>query len=296
MGEKQYNNVHFSNASDTLYCKSSVYIMGANHGQFNTRWGRYDGVSGTNGFLNTANFLKPEEQQLIAKVYIRAFLDSTLLGGCDYTDLLKNNMSYIETLPKTVYITNYMDSDFVRYCSFDENADIVHGDMENAIISCQGMDTWKERRDVYGANKDGENYVLDCAWEADSEPRIEVSVSATDMSAGDITFRMADMREDNEDEITALHYTVELYDAEGNVVTAENPQLVYPSLAVQLYKQDVILDSYEYKHQMQTVSLKADMFESDTEFDFTSVHKICVVFDGSRAGEIIMDDVGFARR
>lgn len=294
MGEKQYNNVHFSKTGGTSYCKASVYMMGANHGQFNTRWGRYDGAAGTNGFLNTANFLEAEEQQRIAKAYIRTFLDATLLGGSDYTDLLRDNAKYTETLPKTVYITNYMDSDFVRYCSFDENADIVHGDTENVVISCQGMDTWKERTDVYGANEDGENHVLNCTWEADSEPRIEISIPAADMSAGEITFRIADMREDTADEPTAMHYTVELYDAEGNVVRAENPQLVYPSLAVQLYKQDVFFGSYEYKHQMQTVSLKADMFPPDTAFDFKSVHKICVGFDGSTKGEIIMDDVGFA--
>ncbi|MCM1273448.1 MAG: hypothetical protein NC225_06690 [Clostridium sp.] len=294
MGEKQYNNVHFSDADDTLYCKASVYIMGANHGQFNTRWGRYDGMAGTNGFLNTAHFLKAEEQQLIAKAYIRAFLDTTLLGDCDYSDLLKDNVNYTKVLPKTVYITNYMDSGFVRYCSFDEDADIAHGDAEDVVISCQGMETWKERTDVYGADTDKENHVLDCTWEADSEPRIEISIPATDMSAGDITFRIADMREDIADEITALDYAVELCDAKGNVIKAENPQLVYPSLAIQLYKQDVIFGSYEYKHQMQTVSLKMDMFPSVSAFDFTSVRKICIVFDGSRAGEIIMDDVGFA--
>ncbi|MCM1180100.1 MAG: hypothetical protein NC347_07580 [Clostridium sp.] len=294
MGEKQYNNIHFSHADDTLYRKASVYIMGANHGQFNTKWGRYDGDAGTNGFLNTANFLEADGQQQIAKVYIRAFLDETLLDGCDYSDLLRDNTRYTEALPKTVYITNYMDSDFVRYCSFDENADIAHGDMEDVTISCPGMATWKERTDVYGTNKGGENHVLNCTWEKDSEPRIEINIPATDMSAGEITFRMADMREDIADEITALHYTVELYDEAGNMIRAENPQLVYPSLAVQLYKQDVLFGSYEYKHQMQTVSLKADMFPADTAFDFTSVHKICVVFDGSGNGEVIMDDVGFA--
>lgn len=103
------------------------------------------------------------------------------------------------------------------------------------------------------------------------------------------------MREDIADETMALQYTVELYDTEGNIVKAENPQLIYPSLAIQLYKQDVIFGSYEYKHQMQTVFVGADMFPTDTAFDFTSIQKICIAFDGSRASEIIFDDVGFSK-
>ncbi|MCM1268106.1 MAG: hypothetical protein NC302_09385 [Bacteroidales bacterium] len=292
-GEKQYHNVRFSKENDTLYRKASVCIMGANHGQFNTKWGRYDGVPGTNGFLHTAHFLEAEEQQMIAKGYIRAFLDTTLLGDCAHAGLLKGDGTAMEALPQTVYITNYTDSDFVSFCSFEDDADITQGDAAEITVRCRGMKTWKERADIYGSGMEGENHVLNCTWTADAEPRVEIDIPETDLSAGGIAFRLADMREDTAEEIEALHYTVELYDAAGNAVTAKDPQLVYPSLAVQLYKQDVLFGSYEYKHQMQTVSLGKDAFPGDAEFDFTSVCKICVAFDGSGAGEIIMDDVGF---
>lgn len=290
MGEKQYNNIYFSENSEETYLKSSVYIMGANHGQFNTTWGQYDGVPGTNGFLNTNNFLEDTEQQLIAKAYIRTFLDRTLLNQNEFDTLLSDNKEYRNYLPRTVYITNYMDSNFKRYCSFDEDTDIIHGVTEDVVIHCYGMNEWKERTDVYGNGTDGENYVLECTWEETVNPSIEILFPITDLSAGCLTFRIADMREDTADGISALDYIVELHDVHGNMVSVTNPKTVYPTLAVQLYKQDVFFDSYEYKHQMQTVQIDAEMFKNEA-FDYSAVNKMVIIMDEGENGQIILDDV-----
>lgn len=295
MGEKQYNNVYFTENSEEKYLKSYVYIMGANHGQFNTTWGQYDGIPGTNGFLNTNNLLEDTEQQLIAKAYIRTFLDKTLLNLKDYETLLLDNKEYMNYLPKTVYITNYMNSDFERYCSFEEDTDIMHGVTEDVVIRCYGMDEWKERMDVYGSGADGENYVLDCTWEETVRPSIEITFPLTDLSSGSLSFRIADMREDTADEISELDYIVELYDVHGNMVSVTNPKTVYPALAVQLYKQDIIFNNYEYKHQMQTVQIDAEMF-NDEGFDYTSVNRMVIIIEESESGQIILDDVGLQNR
>ena len=295
MGEKQYNNVYFTGDTEEKYLKSYVYIMGANHGQFNTTWGQYDGVPGTNGFLNTNNFLEDTEQQLIAKAYIRTFLDKTLLKQNDYASLLADNKKYVGYLPQTVYITNYMDSDFVRYCSFEEDTDIVHGVTEEVVLHCYGMDEWKERMDVYGNGTDGENYVLDCTWKETTRPSIEIVLPITDLSTGSLSFRIADMREDTAEDISELDYTVELYDIHGNMVNVTNPKTVYPALAVQLYKQDVFFNCYEYKHQMQNVQIEAEMFDVEDGFDYTSVNKMVIIMEEGENGEIILDDVGIQK-
>lgn len=292
MGEKQYNNIYFSENSEETYLKSSVYIMGANHGQFNTTWGQYDGVPGTNGFLNTNNFLEDTEQQLIAKAYIRTFLDRTLLNQNEFETLLSDNGEYRNYLPRTVYITNYMDSNFERYCSFEEDTDIMHGVTEDVVIRCYGMNEWKERMDVYGSGTDGENYVLECTWAEAVNSSIEILFPITDLSAGCLTFRIADMREDTADDISVLDYIVELYDVHGNMVSVTNPKTVYPTLAVQLYKQDVFFDSYEYKHQMQTVQIDAEMFTNEA-FDYSAVNKMVIIMDEGENGQIILDDVGW---
>lgn len=289
MGEKQYHNVCFSGKGD--YCKASVYILGANHGQFNTLWGRYDLSEGLNGFLNTANLISADEQQMIAKIYIRTFLDATLISKKDFANLLANESIYKDFLPRTVYQTNFQSGNFEPICSFDEDADIVNGDMDGVSISCKDVTKWSERVDVYGFGGDGENYVMNMTWkEKAKEPRVEIDVPSLDLTQADLSFRLGDMRED--ENLSPIHYSVVLYDAKNHRTQVSDPVFVYPSFALKLYKQDILMNHYEYKHQMQTVSISSQLFQGDAGFDFSDVRKIIISFDGSRKGNVILDDMG----
>lgn len=292
MGEKQYNNVSFTSGGDRLFRKASVYILGANHGQFNTEWGRYDGIPAINGYLNTANFIAAEDQQRIAKAYFRTFLDASLGIDDTYSGLLADSSGYLAELPKTVYVTDYIDSDFEAVFSFDDSVNIVSGN--HAALDCEGMKHWTLKPEIYGAGGESENDVLDCKWEQDSSPAAIFRFDA-DLTSNGISFRIADRREENAENLTGLSYTVELTDASGKTVTAKTPVYVYPTLAVQLYKQDVFFGSYEYKHQMQQVRLTKDMFDSNTGFDFGQVKSMKLLFDGSSDGEVVLDNVGIFR-
>ena len=108
-----------------------------------------------------------------------------------------------------------------------------------------------------------------------------------------MTFRIADMREDTADIPEYLDYTVTLTDSLGNTVSSTCPEPVYHSLAVQLYKQDVFLGSYEYKHQLKTVRISPSDFADAGDFDFSTVTAISVSFDGSENGRIIINDIGY---
>ena len=81
-------------------------------------------------------------------------------------------------------------------------------------------------------------------------------------------------------------------DASGNKVSIKSPVPVYHSLAVQLFKQDIIASTYEYKHQLQTVNVTPEMF-GQTSFDFKNVTGITVKTDGTEAGSIIIDSIGY---
>jgi len=294
MGEKQYNNVTFSDAESEQFLKASVYILGANHGQFNSLWGRYDLTEGTSGFLNTYNFIEESDQQLIAKAYIRTFLDSTMGIDDTYISLLCDTKGYEDYLPDTVYITNYEDSEYAKLCDFDDSANISSfGDVS---VNVKNSDTWTIKPYERGDGGEGEDYVLSLSWTEDSEPSVEITFPGTDISNGRLCFRMADMREDTEDITAGLDYSVMLTDASGNTVSCHAPEPVYHTLAVQLYKQDVFFNSYEYKHQLQTVNITPRMFEQDGSFDFTQVTGLTVTTDGAKEGELIINDVGYYER
>jgi hypothetical protein len=292
MGEKQYNNVTFTEDSKSFHLKSSVYILGANHGQFNSLWGRYDMEGATNGLLYTRHFIDEAQQKLIAKAYIRAFLDASLSNECTYASLLSDNSSYLEYLPKTAYITNYQDSEFKSLCSFDDTVDIAHSE-KGAKISCKGTSNWKLEPYKRGMQDEGEDYVLSLTWKENMEPRADIKFKRTiDISNGAISFGIADMSEDTEDIKKGLDYTVILTDASGRTITEKAPVLVYHSLAVQLYKPDVLFGSYEYKHQLQTENITPDMF-TDQNFDFEHVAALGIMTNGSKDGKLIINNVGY---
>ncbi|MBO4456891.1 MAG: hypothetical protein J5802_04160 [Butyrivibrio sp.] len=291
MGEKQYNNVTFSHDTDKFFVKSSVYILGANHGQFNTLWGQYDMAGALNGYLNTNNFISEADQKTILKAYMRVFLDTTILGEDTYASLLEDISGYKAYLPDTTYITNYEDSDFISLFSFDDTTDISNGN-DNAKLEVTGTDTWTLKPYERGNGNESEDYVLSCKWSENAEPSIKVSVPGIDISKGYLNFAIADMREHTEDITSEYDYTVQLTDASGKTAVVHNPQLVYPALAVQLYKQDIFFKSYEYKHQFQTVRLTPEMF-GESGFDFSNITSITITTDGSKEGELYIDDIGY---
>lgn len=291
MGEKQYNNITFTGADNGFHMKSSVYIYGANHGQFNSLWGRYDSSEICNNYLNTNHFIDEADQKLIAKAYIRSFLDSTLGIDNTYVSLMSDIDAYRSYLPKTVYLTNYSDSDFVTLCSFDKTVDIT-GDENSVAVDCTGVETWNIRNYSRGDDGEGENAVLNLEWEEESSPCVEVSFPTIDISKGCLSFEIADMREDTADIAEGMNYTVELTDADGNKVTVDNPVPVYYSLAIQFAKQDALFGTYEYKHQLQQVTVDPSMFAS-SGFDFTRVVSMNITTDGTEAGQIQINNIGY---
>ena len=291
MGEKQYNNVTFTDTEEHHF-KSSVYILGANHGQFNSLWGRYDMAGATNGYLSTNHFLDEADQKLIAKAYIRSFLDATIGEDDTYYSLLCDTEGYEEHLPDTVYITNYEDSDYHSICSFDDTVDL-RGSESDVTVNAEDTDTWTITPYSRGNGGESEDYVLSMSWSEETEPACKVYFPEIDISGGYMTFRIADMREDTADIPEYLDYTVTLTDSLGNTVSSTCPEPVYHSLAVQLYKQDVFLGSYEYKHQLKTVRISPSDFADAGDFDFSTVTAISVSFDGSENGRIIINDIGY---
>ncbi len=290
MGEKQYNNVTFS--GETPCFKASVYILGANHGQFNSLWGRYDvGETGPYGFLNTNNFLDEHDQKIIAMAYIRSFLDTTLGIDDTYGSLMYDIDSYRSYLPETVYVTNYEDSDFVSLTDFDNTVAITgEGDVE---VSVEDASTWTYAPYDRGLAAEGENYVLSVEWEEESALEVQVLFDEVDISEGYMSFAIADTSTDTEDISEGMNYTVMLTDADGNTVSVSSPAFIYHTLAVQLYKQDVLFGTYEYKPQLQTVWVSADDFADAGEFDFTRVTGLTITTQSADEGSFIIDNIGY---
>ncbi|MCI8483010.1 MAG: hypothetical protein HFH41_01565 [Lachnospiraceae bacterium] len=186
MGMEQYENISFSGEKDCI--KTSLYAAGCNHGQFNSLWGKYDIMEPMNRMLNVANFLPQQEQQKIAKIFIRSFLDQTLnqntkpiekqeksaeqrktseqeKTGEITRDLLTDCKKYQSLLPKTLYVQSYETSDLSILCDFEEDTRLETGSLEGVKIRADHVRSWREEQMVFSTEEDRGNYGAVLSWE-----------------------------------------------------------------------------------------------------------------------------------
>jgi len=142
-GSRVYQRVRFDRAPFRF--KSFLYVQGANHGQFNTSWGRYDGGGLGNRFLGTRSIMAPEDQLRIAKVYFTAFLEATLRGQTGYLPLFRDHRAGRAWLPRTTYIHRYEDSTDRLMAGFDEDFDITTATLSGGSLRGENLTDWKER-------------------------------------------------------------------------------------------------------------------------------------------------------
>ena len=143
MGAQQFNRISFKDR-DAYHFKSGLYIYGANHGQFNTSWGNNDIGSPFLGLLNLQQLMSGESQRSIAKVYISAFLQSTLRDKFDYLPLFKDARYGKNWLPETVYLSQFEDSQTHYICDFEEDFDLSTTTLDHGKIEASNLTVWKE--------------------------------------------------------------------------------------------------------------------------------------------------------
>lgn len=142
LGMRQYNRLSFSPGFNGF--KSALYIYRANHGQFNTSWGKKDFQPPRINLFNLKQLLPEEEQQQIAMVYISAFLEATLKKRADYRPLFMDHRKGREWLPETIYLNQYEDPRMLIISDFNEDLDLTTTSMERGCIETKNLTLWRE--------------------------------------------------------------------------------------------------------------------------------------------------------
>jgi hypothetical protein len=168
--------------------KAAVWMQHANHGQFNSTWGANDTPGLMNLSFNRKLLMPMNEQQQAAKVFISAFLESTLHEKEEYNSLFKNFSQGKEWLPPALYVTDYSGNETMLLDSFDSGFDITVNNTKQIIYTAQGFDTWTQTNlpGKWGNN----NRVLMLKWgsKEHSEKNIDqLPIFSIDFSNGTIT-------------------------------------------------------------------------------------------------------------
>ena len=134
--------------------KSAVYVYRANHGQWNTVWGAHDNGPRSPRILALDGLLPPEDQREFGRVFVSSFLDITLKGGDRYRPIFRDHRVAGGWLPKTMYITRFMDSSFRPLADFEEDIDVTTGSAPGVTLHGADFSTWREGQlDLRSANR-----------------------------------------------------------------------------------------------------------------------------------------------
>ena len=353
-GLRIFNRLQFASGSDMF--KSAVYVYRANHGQWNTVWGAHDNGPRSPRILALDGLLPPEDQREFGRVFVSAFLDITLKGDDRYRPLFRDHRVAGAWLPKTMYITRFMDSSFRPLADFEEDIDVTTGSAPGVTLHGTDFSTWREGRlDLRSSNRATTsssqlNQALWLAWNnsyrgsddpappaaftfslpaglADEwsvgpETTLEMHVGALDDEPGpredpdaegeggeegDRDRSGRDSREDrqggrdDDEEKPPLQLTVAAIDADGDTarVGLTGYGALRRPLTIRVLRRRDIEDNRfanPWELILQHFSIPLGDFAADNPaFDPGTLRAVALVFDGSDAGTVVVDDVGVAQ-
>ena len=297
LGSGQWDHVRFSGSQD--YFKSELYIYGANHGQFNTVWGRTDTRGPKSWFLNLRPLLSGTDQRKIAKVYVAAFLEATLHGRSDYRQLFRDYRQAREWLPETLYMDRYLDSSNKVIADFSEDADLTTTTLPGGKIEGRNLSDWHEGKIPFRNGDRGYNGVF-LGWNGGA-----ASYSLTLPSAGladqDSLLSMSIAVTDDGDEDGPTDFTVALESENGVEVRLPLSRFrtLRPSIPVRFTKIEY-LDRLLYKEPSEPVFQSVEMplrdfVAANRQFDAKRLKSVRLIFDRTPASELLISQIGLER-
>ncbi|CAF0973935.1 unnamed protein product [Rotaria sp. Silwood1] len=139
--QEKLKNLRFTSNSSNYNFKASLYVHQANHGQFNTKWGRYDRIPGVNQLINVRPLMTIEDQQHLCKIYMSAFMNIVLKNQTQYRILFEDYRSGLTYLPYTNYISTFQDSNEIVIADF-ENYDVTTGTIAGSKVNATNLLLW----------------------------------------------------------------------------------------------------------------------------------------------------------
>ena len=305
--------------SDDFRFKSSLYVVGANHGQFNTGWGRCDTLPFLCWTLDTRGIIDGDDQRRVAKVYISAFLEVVLNEDLAYLPIFADARRAAAWVPDTFYVANYADSRAIPIADFEEDVDPATATLATARITAAHMSKWREswvrlKSDVL------ESHAAILAWDErvsdepasfaislpetmslDTDTAIAFSVSPTAES----TLPDAWVDEGNEDGTTAagvdaddtpqpLDWTIAVRDRNGRraVLPLSHDLQLFPQIRARtsrlLLMQRSAASELVFRRYRFALS---DFVRVNPELDVSRLAELRFIFDRSPRGAIALDDV-----
>ncbi len=314
-GTSQYSRATFSDASD-FHFKSSLYVTGANHGQFNTTWNNLDTSWFRAWALDLDGIMDGEDQRDIARVYFGAFLEIVLRDRLEYLPIFSDARYAAGWLPNTYYINQYANSRQVPVADFEEDIDPTTISLSGGHMETEHLSKWYETRNALKWD-DLDTHAAVFAWDEEFTQelaRIDFilppdwfgsgsrSIISASISAADIGTLPEDWEndeqaagdEEKESDAAPLDWSIELSDRNGVGVSLplSHDEALYPQVQAIPRRASFLdgTDTAEVLFRRFELPI-ADFVAVNPAFDPTGLARISFVFDRSKKGAIIIDDL-----
>lgn len=298
-GQNQFHRINLTEGSDCL--KAQVFINGANHGQFNTNWGIYDGFGLGNQLSNTAAVMPAEDQQKIAQVFISAFLDTILKGQDAYSAIFRDASCAQTWLPDTLYFQDYEDSRTFILADFSEDMDPTSTSAEGGVIDAQNLKTWSEEM-VPLKLEESDYKAVRLAWDSSQNGSLATyslklpEVPVPEFEGEDfLILSVADARVGQPDSEDYLDFTLEVQDRAGNhaAIPLSRVRRLWPPLEGKITK-------WPFPETFSTTEPVFSYFqiplaafrEENASFAPEELQELRLVFDQTESGAIYLGKVG----
>ncbi|MBZ5591017.1 MAG: hypothetical protein LAP39_02195 [Acidobacteriia bacterium] len=325
LGSRQWDHVRYTLPGPLF--KAEIYAYRANHGQFNTVWGRSDAGDGPlRWLLNLKPLMPGEEQRRISKTYISAFLEATLHNRREYIQLFQDWRVARDWLPDTLYVNRYQDSSYVPLAGFQEDADITTSTAPGGRIAGENLSIWREGRIPWrqgdrdyngvflGWNRaqgaQAASYAITlpegaaAKWKLGAASAVELSLAALDDDAplpGKKKDEDKKPDQSKKKDRESPDFTIELLASDGSTATAPVSRFaaVPPPLKEKFTKLDPLEDiAYEkdWEPVFQTVRVPLASFQTASgskPFDPRKLVTVRLKFDRTAMSVICISSVGF---
>jgi dienelactone hydrolase len=316
-GSRVYHRVRFTGGD---HFKAGLYIHRANHGQFNSAWGRHDAWGLYNTLLNLRPLLPEADQEKIAKVYISAFLEATLRDQKGYRPLFRDHRVASGWLPDVVYLHQYEDSSTRLVATYDEDIDVTTTTLAGGRIEGTALSDWKEKEiQIKWGSLETRAVVL--GWDKETvkgTSSYAITLPEKGLDPGPdtvLTFHLADAKqepskplgtkdepkgkgkaEEKKDEPKPpIDLTVEVADRAGTVarLPLSHFEALQPQIEAPVVKAGFLTDTPTSEVVFQVFDFPLAAFAAaNPAFAAKDLKTLRLVFDRTPKGVVVLDDVG----
>lgn len=311
--------------------KAGLYVHHANHGQFNTSWGKYDASRPFINQFNMTNLMSAKDQEQIAKVYIGAFLDINLRGLTVYKPMFIDYRYGRNWLPKQIYFNQYEASESTFLARYEEDLNLTTATASGVNIQAVNLSVWREAQHnlMWGDHLSRAAYI---GWNREEDKTLigEYTFNMNDSTHYNLenkalVFSLATSnesslhikkgqksnkekkqeknastkekrRKQSIEEIQPIDFTIALEDRAGHrihfLLSSCSP------LQAQLQKK---LTKVAFLNTNEDAEAIPDFFyfdldtlkKNNAKLDLNNLRKVSFIFDQSPSGVIALDDIGF---